>query len=69
LTEWSNSNTKFHIPSNGIITEKGAVAFIKANWFDIHIFCIDKNWKKRGYWQSLDKTKIEIIEINEIVFN
>jgi hypothetical protein len=69
LQKWINSNPIFYIPSNGIMTEKGAIAFIKAKWKVINTYTIDNSsWKKRG-GKELDKTKIEIIEINEIVFN
>jgi hypothetical protein len=70
ISRWENSNPIFFIPSNGIITEKGAIAFIKANWNDIYIYCVDKNWNKKGNkwdeFKSFDKTKFEIIEIEEI---
>lgn len=70
ISSWLHSNTNFFIPSNGIITEKGAIAFIKANWNNIYVYCLDKNWKKKGSdcdkFKSFDKTKFEIIEINEI---
>jgi hypothetical protein len=65
LSSWKNSNPTFYIPSNGIITEKGAIAFIKAKWEDIYTYTAS-SWKKNGK-RELDKTKIEIIEINEIV--
>jgi hypothetical protein len=69
LERWINSNPIFYIPSNGIMTEKGAIAFIKAKWKVINTYTIDNSsWEKRG-GKELDKTKIEIIEINEIVFN
>lgn len=71
ISSWQNSNPNFFIPSNGIINEKGAVAFIKANWTNIYVYRVDKYWEKKGCncdkFKSFDKTKIEIIEINEIV--
>ena len=71
ISSWQNSNPNFFIPSNGIINEKGAVAFIKANWTNIYVYRVDKYWEKKGRYcdkfKSFDKTKIEIIEINEIV--
>ena len=71
ISNWQNSNPNFFIPSNGIINEKGAVAFIKANWTNIYVYRVDKYWEKKGSdcdkFKSFDKTKIEIIEINEIV--
>ena len=71
ISSWQNSNPNFFIPSNGIINEKGAVAFIKANWTNIYVYRVDKYWEKKGSncdkFKSFDKTKIEIIEINEIV--
>ena len=71
ISNWKNSNPNFFIPSNGIINEKGAVAFIKANWTNIYVYRVDKYWEKKGSdcdkFKSFDKTKIEIIEINEIV--
>ena len=71
ISNWQNSNPNFFIPSNGIINEKGAVAFIKANWTNIYVYRVDKYWEKIGSdcdkFKSFDKTKIEIIEINEIV--
>ncbi len=65
MISYKNSKPTFYIPSNGIITEKGAVAFIKANWDNMSKYSTS-NWNGYG---SLGKTKIEIIEINEIVFN
>lgn len=71
ISSWQNSNPNFFIPSNGIINEKGAVAFIKANWTNIYVYRVDKYWEKKGRncdkFKSFDKTKIEIIEINEII--
>lgn len=65
MISFKNSKPTFYIPSSGIITEKGAVAFIKANWYNMSEYSTN-NWNSYG---SLGKTKIEIIEINEIVFN
>ena len=71
ISSWQNSNPNFFIPSNGIMTKKGAVAFIKAKWTNIYVYRVDKYWEKQGSncdkFKSFDKTKIEIIEINEIV--
>lgn len=70
LISWRNSNNSFFIPSVGIISEKGAIAFIKSNWIEIYKFSEDKYWKKSGgdgySVKAIDKTKIEIIEIFEI---
>jgi hypothetical protein len=67
IDKWKTSNPVFYLPSNGIITEKGAIAFIKAKWEDIYTYAIkNSSWKKEG-GKELDKTKIEIIEINEII--
>ena len=67
IDKWKTSNPVFYLPSNGIITEKGAIAFIKAKWEDIYTYTIkNSSWKKEG-GKELDKTKIEIIEINEII--
>jgi hypothetical protein len=67
INKWKTSNPVFYLPSSGIITEKGAIAFIKAKWEDIYTYTIKfSSWKKEG-GKELDKTKIEIIEINEII--
>ena len=63
------------MPSNGILNEKNAIAFIKANWNNYKDFICDKSWQSKGFKYDsyslvdFDKRKIEIIEINEIAFN
>ncbi|WP_395632926.1 DNA translocase FtsK [Flavobacterium sp.] len=75
IEQWRDSNVNFYVPSNGILNEKNAIAFIKANWNNYKDFICDKSWRSKGYkfdsysLVDFDKRKIEIIEINEIVFN
>jgi hypothetical protein len=74
IETWRDSNVNFYVPSNGILNEKNAIAFIKANWsnYKYKDFIFDKSWRSKGGKYDgydlvdFDKRKIEIIEINEI---
>lgn len=76
IEKWVDSNVSFFVPSIGILEEKNAIAFIKANWVKYNEFICDKNWKSKGRkydfglsaLHSFDKRKIEVIELNEILF-
>lgn len=75
IETYRDSNVNFYVPSNAILKEQNAIAFIKANWKSYEDFICDKSWRSNGYkyngWNlvDFDKRKIEIIEISEIVFN
>lgn len=75
IERWRDSTVNFYVPSNAILNEKNAIAFIKANWNNYKDFICDKSWQSKGFKYDsyslvdFDKRKIEIIEINEIAFN
>jgi hypothetical protein len=71
IKEWKDSNLSFFIPAKSSITDKNAVAFIKANWDKYRLFCSDINWRSKGCYDyydlgSFDKRKMEVIEFYEI---
>ena len=75
IDRWSDSNVNFYVPSNGILNERNAIAFIKANWNNYEDLLFDNSWRSKGRKYDsyslvdFDKRKIEIIEINEILFS
>ncbi len=75
IDKWVDSNLTFFIPAKSAITDKNAVAFLKANWDKYRLFRSDSNWRSKGYLYdyydlvSFDKRKIEVFEFYEILID
>lgn len=72
IGNWRDSNINFYVPSNGILNENNAIAYIKANWKNYKDFIVDKSWNSKGFkfdsysLVDFDKRKIEIVELVEL---